>query len=74
VARIVRSTLERGAAVEIDGLGTFLPGKNEGVRFVAQNNPRVFIAYVEEDLARAKKLYPRLRSMAFGSGSIKRSC
>jgi len=56
VARIVRRALERGAAVEIDGLGTFLPGKNPGFRFIKQNTPRVFIAYVEEDLAQKKAL------------------
>jgi TIR domain len=65
VARIVRRALERGAAVEIDGLGTFLPGKNQGFRFIAQSNPRVFIAYVEEDLARAKKLYAAFEKHGF---------
>jgi hypothetical protein len=57
VARILRRALENGAAVEIDGLGTFLPGRKRGFRFVAQSSPRIFIAYVEEDLAAAKKLY-----------------
>jgi hypothetical protein len=57
VARILREALEKGRAVEIDGLGTFLPGRERGFRFVAQTKPRVFIAYVEEDLAPVKKLY-----------------
>jgi hypothetical protein len=57
VARIVRHALERGTSVDIDGLGTFLPGRDQGFRFVAQTKPRVFIAYVEEDLPAAKKLY-----------------
>jgi hypothetical protein len=57
VARILRRALEKGATVEIDGLGTFLPGQREGFRFVEQNRPRIFIAYVEEDLAAARKLY-----------------
>ena len=48
--------MEQGASVEIDGLGTFLPGKR-GFRFVAQDQPRVFIAYVEEDLRTVKRLY-----------------
>ena len=64
VARIVRRALERGARVEIDGLGTFLPGKT-GFRFVAQNKPRIFIAYVEEDLALAKKLYTVFEKRGF---------
>ncbi len=49
--------MEQGARVEIDGLGTFLPGRNQGFRFLAQTKPRVFIAYVEEDLRVVKKLY-----------------
>ena len=57
VARILRRALEHGAAVEIDGLGKFLPGQDQGFRFIAQNSARVFIAYVEEDLGLAKKLY-----------------
>jgi len=57
VARILREALENGRAVEIDGLGTFLPGRERGFRFVAQTKPRVFIAYVEEDLGPVKKLY-----------------
>ena len=57
VARIVRDALEQGTAVEIDGLGTFLPGHTQGFRFVAQTKARVFIAYVEEDLPAARKLY-----------------
>jgi hypothetical protein len=65
VARIVRHALEHGTAVEIDGLGTFLPGRNQGFRFVAQTKPRVFIAYVEEDLAAAKKLFTAFAKRGF---------
>ena len=65
LARIVRRAIQRGAAVEIDGLGTFLPGKRRGFRFLAQNNPGVFIAYVQEDLALAKKLYSALEKRGF---------
>jgi hypothetical protein len=57
VARILREALENGLAVEIDGLGTFLPGHEQGFRFVAQTKPRVFIAYVEEDLDSVERLY-----------------
>lgn len=57
VARILRDALQNGRTVEIDGLGSFLPGREGGFRFVAQTNPRVFIAYVEEDLVSVKKLY-----------------
>jgi TIR domain len=57
IARIVRDALEQGSAVDIDGLGTFLPNRGSGLRFVAQTKQRVFIAYVEEDLEQAKRLY-----------------
>jgi hypothetical protein len=56
VARILRQALEQGASVEIDGLGTFLPGRKQGFRFLAQTEPQVFIAYVQEDLRAVRKL------------------
>jgi TIR domain len=56
VAHIVRKALEQGASVDIDGLGTFLPASGRTFRFVAQSQPQVFIAYVEEDLAIARSL------------------
>jgi hypothetical protein len=65
VALILRHALEHGTAVEIDGLGTFLPGRGKGFRFVAQTKPRVFIAYVEEDMAAAKKLYAAFQQCGF---------
>lgn len=65
IARVLREALERGASVEIDGLGTLLPGGKHGFRFVAQNRPRVFIAYVEEDLSFAKKLYRAFEHSGF---------
>ena len=65
VARILRHALESGAAVEIDGLGTFLPGRHQGFRFIAHNSARIFIAYVEEDLEAAKKLYDAFEERGF---------
>ncbi len=65
IARVLREALERGASVEIDGLGTLLPGGKHGFRFVAQNRPRVFIAYVEEDLSFARKLYRAFEDNGF---------
>lgn len=57
IVKIVRQALRNGRSVEIDGLGTFRRDRAEVVKFVPQTKPRVFIAYVEEDLAQAKKLY-----------------
>jgi len=68
IARLLRQALEQGATVEIDGLGKFLPGGRhgvQGVRFVGQNQPRVFIAYVQEDLSRIKKLYQAFKQNGF---------
>lgn len=65
VARIVRQALEAGTHVEIDGLGTFLPGQKQGFRFVAQSKPRVFLAYVEEDLELVSKLYEAFERQSF---------
>jgi hypothetical protein len=56
IASMLRDVLEQGGSVEIDGLGILSPGKR-GFRFVAENKPRVFIAYVQEDLSFARKLY-----------------
>ncbi len=65
IARILRETLERGGSVEIDGLGTMYAGGKDGFRFVAQTKPRVFIAYVEEDLPFARKLYRAFEDHGF---------
>ncbi len=65
IASLLREALERGGSVEIDGLGTLSPGGKQGFRFVAQNRPRVFIAYVEEDLSFAKKLYRAFKDNGF---------
>ena len=65
IARVLREALERGGSVDIDGLGTLSAGGKHGFRFVAQNKPRVFIAYVQEDLSFAKKLYRALEEGGF---------
>jgi hypothetical protein len=57
IARIVRNCLERGRAVEIDGLGAFRPDAQGGFRFEPQVRPKVFLAYAVEDHAAADRLY-----------------
>jgi len=42
--------------VEIDGLGTFGTAAGGSYEFMSQTKPRVFIAYVEEDLVPARRL------------------
>ena len=59
LANLIRRSLKHSRRVEIDGLGKFVPGGRRGVRgvrFVGQTQPRVFIAYVQEDLSLIKKL------------------
>jgi hypothetical protein len=57
---MIRRSLERGQTVEIDGLGMFRPGPGGAYEFIAQTEPRVFIAYVEEDLQLARGLRDRI--------------
>jgi len=56
ILKIMRAALERGQTVEIDGLGTFGTAADGDYEFTSQTKPRVFIAYVEEDLALARRL------------------
>ena len=65
IVKIVREALQRGVAVEIDGLGTFRRSRNQRIKFVSQNKARVFIAYVEEDLRPVRKLYAALEQHGF---------
>lgn len=62
---MLREVLENGGSVDIDGLGTLSPKGKAGFRFVPQNKARVFIAYVEEDLSFAKKLYRAFEENGF---------
>jgi len=65
VARLVRKCLEEGYPVEIDGLGRFRMEAGGSVEFRAEERPKVFIAYVEEDLASAIRLYDELKEHGF---------
>ncbi|MBV9612518.1 MAG: toll/interleukin-1 receptor domain-containing protein [Acidobacteriaceae bacterium] len=60
----IDSYLREGAAIEIDGLGSF---ELEGDRVVFQSNgrPRVFLAYAKEDRAEVRKLYDALQEAGF---------
>jgi len=65
VARVVRRCLADGVSVEIDGLGTFLPGSRHGFRFLPRNRPKVFVAYVQEDAAAAERVFEGLEHSGF---------
>ncbi len=64
VASVVREALGRGAAVEIDGLGSFHKTAG-GYRFRPRNVPRVFVAYVHEDAAEAERIFDELENAGF---------
>jgi len=65
VFRAVRNALLRGARVDIDGLGSFLPDAAGGFSFQGLALPKVFITYVHEDAAGAERLYNRLARSGF---------
>lgn len=56
ILTILQESLERGHAVEIDGLGAFRTGGNGGYEFVAESRPQVFVAYAVEDLPVVRRL------------------
>lgn len=62
IARLVRRCLREGHAIEIDGLGVFRPRPDGEVTFTAFTGPQVFIAYADEDLPYAMKLYANLQA------------
>jgi hypothetical protein len=61
IAQIIREALNAGQTVEIDGLGIFQESA-QGYQFLPQTRPEVFIAYVAEDLAPARRLCEALRT------------
>lgn len=67
-ALLLRECLASGEPVHIDDLGIFVPGRNNnGFRFIPNQMHRVFIAYVQEDAAFARKLYRELTQRGFNT-------
>jgi hypothetical protein len=62
VARIVRQCLQEGATVEIDGLGRFRRNSEGEYEFAAEDRPRVFLAYADEDVETVRRLFRSLKS------------
>jgi hypothetical protein len=65
ITGILRRALKRGRTVDIDGLGSFRQAKDGGYEFLPQLKPRVFVAYVIEDLRPVRRLCDALRSAGF---------
>jgi TIR domain len=53
---ILRTSLDAGESVEIEGLGTFRPAEDGRYDFSPQTQPRIFVAYVVEDLLPVRRL------------------
>jgi hypothetical protein len=64
MVEMLRQCLEEGSAVDIAGLGVFRPG-SDGYEFYPATGQKVFIAYVYEDRASARKLYDALKANGF---------
>ena len=64
LACVVRQALLEGGKVELEGLGKFL-SRDHDVRFFAETKPRVFIAYVDEDLENVLRLYRALSAKGY---------
>jgi TIR domain-containing protein len=64
LSHIVMRGLSAGEAVEIEGLGAFHPDPHRFFRFEPAQ-PKVFIAYVQEDRAQAELLATELEAVGF---------
>ena len=62
LAQLVRRCLDEGKSVEIDGLGVFHLDETGCYNFAPRSQPRVFLGYVEEDLALVDQLYENLEA------------
>lgn len=60
---LLRRLLETEGIVNVEGLGVFQRQPGGELQFTPQASPRVFIAYVQEDLALAARLSRELRAM-----------
>jgi hypothetical protein len=65
VAQIVIRGVAAGKAVEIDGLGSFLPDAVHGLRFEPCQLPQVFLAYGKEDAILVRRLSDALEAVGF---------
>lgn len=61
IAALLKRCLLEGGRVDIDRLGEFRLGEDGGIVFTSNVKPRVFLAYVEEDVDAAMRLCEELR-------------
>ncbi len=65
IIEIVQAALDRGARIDIDGLGSFLPDSSGGFVFASRQLPKVFITYVHEDVQAVERLGTALAAHGF---------
>jgi hypothetical protein len=65
LSKLIRLSLDRSRAVEIDGLGVFARNRAGQISFRRSNNPAIFIAYATEDRAAAERLFDELAMQGF---------
>ena len=64
IVQILRQCLDEAASVEIEGLGVFRRHAG-GYEFFPSGGPRIFIAYVQEDVHQAERLYSAFQARGF---------
>lgn len=57
ILALIRHCLERGQSIDIDGIGRLRMSRAGRLEFDPQLRPRVFIAYVEEDIELVRRLH-----------------
>jgi hypothetical protein len=72
VGRILKECLDTGKTIEMDGLGKLVPKPDGQLEFRAETRPKVFLAYVEEDLLKVQHLADALQAAGFNSWLDKR--
>jgi hypothetical protein len=65
LAWLICKALLRSPAVEVDGLGIFSRDESGQISLRPNNQPRIFIAYVLEDVATAEKLFRSLEARGY---------
>jgi hypothetical protein len=65
LAMVICASLERSRAVEVDGLGIFSRDDSGRITFDNGNRPRIFLAYVVEDVQIAEKLFRAFEAMDY---------
>ncbi|HEX4278026.1 MAG TPA: toll/interleukin-1 receptor domain-containing protein [Bryobacteraceae bacterium] len=67
LSHLIRHSLDRARAVEIDGLGVFARNRTGDISFQYANQPRIFIAYATEDRLAAERVFRELTAHGFAA-------